>query len=405
MKKAKDGFYRKTFTYEGKRYGARANTQEQLFEKIVQMKAELKNGTKVVNENTLIKQWAYEWLETYKKDGVRPGTYDRYKRNIDNVIIPAIGNMRIKDVQQIHLQRIMNRLKGYSKDHTQKIQHMIYNIFERARKSRMISNNPADDLELPLTGLEASHRAITQEERKHILQLCETHRGGLWVLTMLYCGLRPGETIPLTWADIDFKRAVLKVTKAYERATRDFKSPKSKAGIREIPIPAALFEKFKAAYPEDKPYDFIFQQCDNTKARKPNGKHHTETSLNRLWRDFKTCLDLSMGATYEERGQRKKTHIIVSAVSDDLVPYCLRHTYCTDLEAAGVPINVAARLMGHANILLTSKIYTHKSDAAFESAAAAINRYCAENTVAGDTGDTLSDTSKPENNRKNQYSL
>ncbi|MEM5768718.1 MAG: site-specific integrase [Bacillota bacterium] len=399
MKRGKDGYYRKTFTYDGNRYGARGSTPELLYEKIACMKRDLKSGTKVVNENTPVKQWAEEWLETYKKDSVRQGSYDRYKRHIDNILVPAVGNMRIKDVRQVHLQRALNGLKGKSEDHVRKVQKTIYNIFERARKSNMIQNNPADDLEPPRTEPDESHRTITQEERKHVLALCETHRAGLWVLTMLYCGLRPGETVPLTWNDIDFDRAVLKITKAYERGSHEFKPPKSKAGIREIPIPSKLLEKFNSLRPKDRPFDFVFQQVDKTKARKPNGKHHTETSLNTLWNEFKTDLDISMGGKYEERGQRKKKVAVISVVAADLVPYCLRHTYCTDLEAAGVPINVAARLMGHANISLTSKIYTHSSETAFENAATAINKYF---STLAQTSDTPSDTSKPEKTIQNQ---
>lgn len=74
------------------------------------------------------------------------------------------------------------------------------------------------------------------------------------------------------------------------------------------------------------PFEFIFQQSDLTKDRKPNGKHHTETSLDNLWNDFKTDLDIMMGAQYREHDQRNKKIIILSVVSDDLVPYCLRHT-------------------------------------------------------------------------------
>lgn len=216
---------------------------------------------------------------------------------------------------------------------------MIFNIFERAKKSNMILANPADDLELPMTEPDTSHRTITDDERKYILELSKTHRAGLWVLTLLYCG-RPGETIPLTWNDIDFERAVLKITKASERKNSEFKTPKSKAGIREIPIPTPLYERLKAAYPKNKPFDFIFQQLDQTKDRKPNGKHHTDTTLGNMWNDFKTELDIMMGAKYEERGQRRKKYIVLSVVAEDLVPNCLRHTYCTDLEAAGVPIKL-----------------------------------------------------------------
>ena len=111
-----------------------------------------------------------------------------------------------------------------------------------------------------------------------------------------------------------------------------------------------------------------------------------------------------MGAQFREHGQRNKKIIILSVVSDDLVPYCLRHTYCTDLEAAGVPINIAARLMGHSNILLTSKIYTHSSETALDNAASAINAYCQKATPDNEIGDTRSDTSESENSSNIQYS-
>lgn len=395
MKKGNDGYYRKTFTYDGKRYSVRATTPELLYEKLAKMKADLKNGTTVVNGNTLVKQWAFEWLDTYKKESVGKRAYDRYVGRLNNILIPAIGNMRIKDVRQVHLQRVMNGLKGKSKDHAVKTRQMLYSIFDKAKKSKMILENPAEDLDLPSVKPPVKRRALTDIEREHILALCETHRAGLWVLTMLYCGLRPGETIPLTWNDIDFDRAILKVTKAYDRGTGNFKEPKSAAGIREIPIPDTLMEKFVAARPKDRPFDFVFQQVDQTKEKKPNGKHHTEISLINLWNDFKTELDISMGAKYEERGQRKKKVVTLSLVADDLIPYYLRHTYCTDLEVAGVPINVASRLMGHADISVTARIYTHKTDAALDSAAAAINNY-----ISKKSGDTPSDTSKTEKNRK-----
>ena len=45
--------------------------------------------------------------------------------------------------------------------------------------------------------------------------------------------------------------------------------------------------------------------------------------------------------------------------ASDLVPYCLRHEYCTDLARKGVDIRIAQRLMGHATITMTANIYTN----------------------------------------------
>ena len=55
-----------------------------------------------------------------------------------------------------------------------------------------------------------------------------------------------------------------------------------------------------------------------------------------------------------------RNQIIESKLSDDLTPYCLRHTFCTDLQKAGVPINVAKELMGHSDISVNANIFTHK---------------------------------------------
>ena len=85
-----------------------------------------------------------------------------------------------------------------------------------------------------------------------------------------------------------------------------------------------------------------------------------------MWESFRHALALEMGA------QTYRGALVTNPVADDLTPYCLRHTYATDLQTAGVPINVAKDLLGHATIAMTSQIYTHLSDAAFASAAAQI---------------------------------
>ena len=65
-----------------------------------------------------------------------------------------------------------------------------------------------------------------------------------------------------------------------------------------------------------------------------------------------------------------------------IVPYCLRHTFCTDLQSAGVPINVAKELMCHANIGITAKIYTHHSEISFDNAREMINKFAEKQNEA-----------------------
>ena len=50
------------------------------------------------------------------------------------------------------------------------------------------------------------------------------------------------------------------------------------------------------------------------------------------------------------------------SVAPDLVPYCLRHTYCTDCARHKIDIRITQKLMGHSDISLTANIYTNLMD-------------------------------------------
>ncbi|MPN39097.1 Transposase [bioreactor metagenome] len=184
---------------------------------------------------------------------------------------------------------------------------------------------------------------------------------------MLYCGLRPGETIPLCWKDIDFDKKRINVTAAKESGSDKIKEPKTKAGIRSVPIPSVLMSDFEKA--KGGPFDPLF-------TKENSNTMHTEESMKCMWKSFKKELDISMGAKYDKvraKDGRMRTKLVLSVVAKDLTPYCLRHTYCTDLEVRGVPINVAKVLMGHSDISVTGNIYTHITDETIDAAAKLIN--------------------------------
>lgn len=67
-------------------------------------------------------------------------------------------------------------------------------------------------------------------------------------------------------------------------------------------------------------------------------------------------------------------------------PYDLRHTYCTDLAKSGVPLVTASKLMGHSNVELTAKIYTHVDQEMTLNAAVQLNAFYLS---PGDTSEKL----------------
>ncbi len=344
MAAKKYSYVRKTMTFEGKRYEVTGKTEQEALEKLAELKVSLQRGEKTVGGNSTVDRWFREWIDVYKKpSGITAKSLENIETKYRLYLSPTIGKMRLKDVREVHLQKILNSQAGKSFGHVYAIHSLMKNLFGKARTTRMILYDPAEGTELPAVE-KRTRRSITEEERAAVLKTAETHRGGLLALLSLYAGLRPGESMALQWKDIDFEQNEIHVYKAVESGSANIKEPKTKAGIRDIPIHAALLPKLKEA--RKGPFDFVLHDT--------KGRPLTNITKQRMWDSFKYQMDVNMGA------KRKRSAIVESKMAPDFNLYCLRHTFCTDLQRAGVPINVAKELMGHANISVTANIYTHR---------------------------------------------
>lgn len=301
--------------------------------------------------------WFDEWLTTYKESSVSNSWYSDLQAIVNARILPQIGRYKLHNVKPIHLQKLLSDCSGYSKSYIRKIYNILNECFGAAKKNGLILENPAENLKIPTGKKEHRRRSITAKERKYILSTCEKHRGGTFLKIMLYCGLRPGEVAALTWKDINLKNNTLSVDKSLKRDGH-IGDPKSYSGFRTVPIPEHFAKELKSL--QGNPFEYV---CTNA-----GGNRHTINSIRQMWNSFIYHLNIEMGCRTFKGGLLPPL-----PVADDLVMYCLRHTYCTDLQAAGVPINVARELMGHSNIALTAQIYTHSSEESFASAAASIN--------------------------------
>lgn len=337
-------YIRKTARYNGKKYEATGKTELEALTKLADKLSAAKRGEESLGGSMTVLAWYKQWKSTYKDPkGLTKKALKMYDEKFYGYIEPAIGRLKLKDVKDVHLQKILNGQAGKSLSHIKKLRMVFQEMFKRARQSRLIPYDPAELLELP-QAVDGKRRSITESERNAILEVAKTHRAGLWILTLLYTGMRPGESAALTWSDVDFERNEIHVHNAKESGSQTIKAPKTDSGIRDIPIHSALRPLLMER--KGSPFSPVFP----TEA----GNFQNENSMRRMWTGFKRDLDIYMGAeTYRNK-------IVKSVVSKDLKPYCLRHTFCTDLQNAGVPINVAKELMGHADIQTTANIYTHR---------------------------------------------
>ena len=319
---------RKTFTFEGKRYDITAKTKAELNRKIVERKKELKRQSSYIPR---FDEWFETFMKIYKND-VADRTYRSYLERANKHYLPVFKNKKINNIKHSDCQKFFNRLKGYSNNTIHKLYHDLHQIFDKAIVNGYITINPVHGVILPKGG-KKSHRRITDEERKNILVVANYHYAGLYFLLMLYCGIRPHEAAYIQGKDIRGNKLHIRGTKTIE-------------ANRYVPIPDVLIKRMKG-FSND---EYIIKSSSGIT---PIKSHHRD----KMWKDFNSELKKYM------------------EVSDDLVPYCLRHTYCTDLQDADVPITVVKHFMGHSTITLTANVYSHQTEVGFITAVDKINSH------------------------------
>lgn len=343
MKKNSKGLYRKVITYNGRRYDITAKSEDDLYLKIAQKKLELESGNIVMNKNTTVARWCDEWLEVYKRPNVGQKHYEGLEATVRLHIKPEIGGLKMVDVKKVHLQKLLNGHEGMSFSHVSKLRSCLYELFEAAVDDEIILKNPARKLVLPTT-VRNERVAFTDEEYKACFEVAKTHRGGAWVMTMLTCALRPQETVPLKWSDVNLKERLISINAAAEFTGNvgTVKEPKTKAGKRIVGICDELY-KLLVALPKSSIY--VFPKID--------GGMMTKISMRRLWESFIRAVDVYMGAKLERNA------VVESKLQKGLTQYSCRHTCITRLVLSGADIKTVQVFAGHESVETTLKYYTH----------------------------------------------
>ncbi len=359
-------------TYKGIKIDITAPTERDLYERVRRRKNDIDKGFNLDGESMTFSAWSFQWLSHYKKKSVSEPYFKAIESRMRRYVLPFIGNKKLRDIKPIDVQIILRELDDKSFSLVSHVKAELSECLAEAVNQQYIFFNPVTSIKTPKNEA-GSHRALTDDERAVLLQACRGHFAGTWIKTMLYCGLRPQELSPLQWKDIDVDKHAIRVSKAL-KTDGTVGTTKSEAGVRSVPIPDVLYDELLSKF--GKPTELIFQT--NAKADGScGGKMLNHKGIARWWKSIKKQMYLLTGA----RMYRNKLILIdedgtvLHKVADDLTLYCLRHTYCTDLLRAGVPITSAKYLMGHSDTKMIDKIYGHHTQDQTDTAALLINGF------------------------------
>lgn len=315
--------------------------------------------------NITVAAWVEIFKNTYRvrvDEAYLQGDATPYNR-----LVEKIGKKRVVDVRESDLQDALNAVSGMSFSTVDKYRQAIKRVFERARKNKLIADNPAEDLVMPVYK-KGTHRALERWEVEHILANwdCYATYSGLWVMLMLLCGLRRGEMMALDWSAVNLEMRTLEVCQVAvinsNRATIKERA-KTEAGLRVLPICEVLYSAL-CKVPENKRSGFV---CLSSK-----GKQLTQSAADRGIESFCRVLErLLNGEPTNQQGRRsdvekkreEEKKKLPEAIRKQFgfTAHDLRHTYATALYDAGVPVKAAQYFLGHADIRITLELYTHLS--------------------------------------------
>lgn len=122
--------------------------------------------------------------------------------------------------------------------------------FESAVENGLLTKNPVSNAVKCTNGKEPkAERVLTIDEQKSFLESAKGKSNYNQYALVLQTGLRVGELAALKWSDIDFEKGNIHVSKTIDYRTStgewEIRSPKSKSGLRDIPLNAEAISILK----------------------------------------------------------------------------------------------------------------------------------------------------------------
>jgi len=282
------------------------------------------------NEIPLLKDYLTRFFSTYKQKQ-ESNTLVNRERLIRNHILPALGNKKIDKIKTDDLQIWFNELdKKYARETILKLRNILNPVLDKAADEGLIPRNPLQSKVLEIGGKETvGHKALPKEKMEEIRSEIGNLQGKERLMASLLCftAMRYEEILGLRWDDINDAWIVIQRAVVHPKRNQpEIKDPKTKTSNRIIPYRGRLKELLQ---------DFTGTGFVLASDKDPTGE--TPLSYTEARRIFDKI--------------RKRFDIMEYTAHD------FRDTCATELRESGVPLDIIARLLGHAKTETTERKY------------------------------------------------
>lgn len=303
-------------------------TQQAIVDRAIELYLEGCEPTAEEHSNNIPRfgEYAQQWLINYKKPKLRHTTYTNYCCSLNNHINPVLGNVPLNQITTDMIQRFYTSKSDFARSTVRQMAIVLNQVFSSAEEDGYISRNPAKSKRLTMSKRVEKREALSAEAFYDIAASLNllSDKDKMFVALLMFTGMRRGEAIGLRWEDIDFSQKLIHIQRSvtYRNNEPVIDLPKSKAGIRSVPLEKQLSDILLPHWAEG----YIVGNGESPM---------TKSSYRKGWYRIRRTINL-YGAT----------------------PHILRHTYIT-LASTIIDIKTLQAIAGHADIQTTMNRYAH----------------------------------------------
>lgn len=345
------------------------------------------------DDRVTVTQHLDQWLTNVS---VRPRTRRQYEQVVRLYLKPAIGQVRLTQLQPDHVRAMVRGLetRGLSVRTATLARDVLRIALSQAVADELVGRNVAELVKRPKpTRRECD--TLSAAEAQALLAALQGQRLEAVVTCGVALGLRLGEVLGLQWSDIADGRLSIRQALHVTGKRRELAPLKSKESRRTMPIPALVLralERHKITQAERRLLsgakwqrsDFVFTTRDGRPLDGTLVSRDLKTILARVWTGGLADCD-------HDRTRDRECLDCRAVRLPSLSFHGLRHSCASLLLAAGVPIRDVSELLGHSDVRLTLSTYAHVQDAGRTRTAGTIDRVFGPESQIDSLTDSLTD--------------
>lgn len=282
-------------------------------------------------EGYKLEDWLETWLERQKKH-LKSSTYDDYRKIVENTLIPEFGRTNLSDFKRTILREWCDRQTCGNK-RLANVQSVLRIALQDAMSDELIEANPLygwkyerKEAPKPVDDIDP----FATEDQTAILNACRDPQHRNLIQFAFWTGLRTSELVALEWGDIDWRRGIVRITRAMTQAAKEAETPKTRRGTRDVKLLPPALEAITA----QKEHSFLV-----------GGVVFLNPLHGKAWEGDQAIRNSAWAPAIKRSGVRYRN------------PYQTRHTYASMMLSAGESPIWVAQQMGHSDITMIFRNY------------------------------------------------